>query len=129
MRIISLLCTFVLACCVGCGQSGFTVSGNVAFPDGSPVPRGQVTIHSNTFTAGGPITANGSYTINAPVPAGTYQVTVVASGDQPASTLDIVDVRPVPPLVDTKYGSTETSGLTIEVPGNRSFDLTVTAPQ
>jgi len=129
MRIVSLLCVFVLACCVGCGQSGFTVSGNVAFPDGNPVPRGQVTIHSSTFTAGGHISADGSYAINVPVPAGIYRVTVVASGDQPASTLDIVDVRPVPPLVATRYGSTETSELTVEVTGRTTFDITVTAPQ
>ena len=130
MRIISFLCFFALVCCVGCGQSGFTVGGKVEFPDGSPVPRGQVTINSSTFTAGGPIAADGTYTINARVPAGTYQITVRATGDSPSeASVDIADVKPAPLLVDAKFGSAETSELTVEVKGKTTHNITVTAPQ
>jgi len=119
-----------MACCIGCAQEGFTVGGKVAYPDGSPVTRGQVTLMSNTFTGGGQITADGTYNINVRVPAGTYQVTVRAVADTPSNPMvDVEDAPPVRLLVHSKYNRPETSELAVEVTGRTTFDITVTAPQ
>ena len=132
MRNILLLSLFtLLACTLGCGGDGYTVGGKVTFPDGTAVPRGQVTFYSATFTGGGAIAADGLYTINTRVPAGTYQVTVRASGESPSDpTADITEARPAPPpLVDPKFGNPETSELVFEVKRAATFNIEVTPPQ
>lgn len=132
MRHILFFCLFFVACSIGCGGKGFPVSGKVTLADGKPVIRGQVTLISDSFTAGGDIIADGSYNISIPggVPAGTYKVTVRASGDSPSSAnTDVADVKPVKPLVDPKYNNPETSGLTCEVTKATVFDIKVEAPK
>ncbi|MDR0869238.1 MAG: carboxypeptidase-like regulatory domain-containing protein [Planctomycetaceae bacterium] len=130
MRNILFLCLFFVATCLGCGGKGFNVSGKVTFPDGKPVPRGQVTLFSDTFTAGSGIGADGTYRINMPVPAGTYKVTVRATEDSPSDTkVAPEDVKPPKPLVDVKYNSPEKSGLTVDVKGATTFDITVEPPK
>jgi len=101
----------------------------VTFQDGAPVPRGQVTFISNTFSAGGTIAADGSYSVTVKVPAGTYGVTVVASGDSPSSLVHVENVKPIKPLVDKKFNSPDTSGLVCEVKGKTTFPITVTPPK
>ena len=129
MRSILFFGLFLVVCCAGCGESGFTVGGKVTFPDGSPLTRGEVTLNSSLFTAGGPIAADGTYTINARVPAGTYQVTVRASADRPSSaSMDVENAPPVQSLVHPKYNSAETSGLTVEVKAKTTHNIEVTAP-
>jgi hypothetical protein len=130
MRSILFFGLLLVVCCVGCAQQGFTVGGKVTFEDGTAVPRGEVTLVSSTFTAGGQIAADGTYNINARVPAGTYQIAVRAMGDQPATTsVEIADKPMAKPLVDLKYGSAETSKLSVEVKGKTIHNITVEAPK
>jgi hypothetical protein len=130
MRFPWLFGLFLIACCVGCGDKDCAVSGKVTFKDGSPVPSGQVTLVSSMLNAGGPIASDGTYTITARVPAGTYQVAVRATGDQPATTsVDIAKKTLAKPLVDLKYGRVETSELTVEVKGNTTYNITVEPPK
>jgi len=127
MRVVSLLCLFLLACCVGCGQSGsragYSVGGSIAFPDGTPVNYGEVTLTSRSFTGSGSI-MGGSYGISGRVPAGTYRVSV-----QLAETPDTAGSATQQRLIDPKFNNPETSGLTVEVRERTTFNITVTAPQ
>jgi len=130
MRSILFFGLLLAVCCAGCGGGdGFPVGGKVTFPDGSPLIRGEVTLISSSFTAGGHIVADGTYNINARVPAGIYQVTVRAMADSPADPMrDVADALPVRSLVDPKYNSPETSELTVEIKGRTTHNITVTAP-
>jgi hypothetical protein len=130
MRPIVLFGLFLIACCVGCGGKGFNVGGKVMFADGTPLTRGQVTFMSGTFTSGGAIAADGTYSVNVRVPAGTYKVSVIASGDsQSDPTVDVADVKPAKPLVDPKFNNPETSELVCEVKGPTGFDIKVEPPK
>jgi len=130
MRNILFFCLFLAVCCTGCGGKGFSVAGKVSFADGTPLPHGQVTLTSGTFSAGGSILGDGTYNINVRVPAGTYKVTVRASGESPSDPkADIADVKPAKSLVDTKYNAPETSGLVCEVKGITTFNITVETPK
>jgi hypothetical protein len=129
MRNILFFSLFSLICTLGCGGEGYNVGGKVTFPDGSPVPHGQVTFISDNFSAGGSIIAEGSYSISIRVPAGTYKVGVRASGEPVAAPgADVANMKIVP-LVDPKYGNPETSGLVVEVKGPTTFNIGVERPQ
>ncbi|MDR3109098.1 MAG: carboxypeptidase-like regulatory domain-containing protein [Planctomycetaceae bacterium] len=129
MRTVLFLCLFCVAACVGCGSKGFRVDGKVTLSDGKPVARGQITFTSDTFSAGGETIADGTYTIHN-IPAGTYRVTVKASGEsQSDPKVDVADVKPAKPVVDKKYNDPATSGLTCEVKGSTSYDITVEPPK
>ena len=129
MRSILFFGLLFLACCAGCGPNGFAVGGKVAFPDGSPLTCGQVTLNSSSFTASGQIAVDGTYTINTPVPAGTYQVSVRAMASAASDpNVDVENAPPVKSLVNPKYNSAETSGLTVEVKAKTTHDIEVTAP-
>ena len=114
MRNILFFSLFSLACTLGCGGEGFNVSGKVTFSDGKPLTQGQVTLTSGRFTGSGEIISEGTYTISARVPAGTYKVAVQASDT---------------PLIDSKYSDPETSGLVCEVKGPTMFNIEVKLPE
>jgi len=92
--------------------------------------------------ASGRIQPNGSYklsstTENDGVPPGKYGVKIVGTYDTshmppiPADTLPPIPSADAPqpiPLIDAKFERTETSGLTCEVKGRTTFDITVTKP-
>ena len=130
MRPILFFGLFLIVCCIGCGgKGGFSVGGKVEFPDGKPLTRGQVTLTSGSFTGGGAIIADGTYNVNVRVPAGTYKVSVIASGESPSdSSVDVGDAKPAPSLVDPKFNNPETSELVCEVKGATVFNIKVTAP-
>jgi len=125
MRHILLFCLFVTVCCLGCRQEGFNVGGKVTYPDGKPVTRGKVTMTSGKFTANGDIIADGTYSISARVPTGTYKVSVQAfeytQSGMAANTTE-------KSFLDPKYDSPETSNITCEVKGPTSFNITVEKP-
>jgi hypothetical protein len=128
-NIFLFLCLFCVAACIGCGSKGFSVSGTVTLSDGKPVARGQVMLTSGTFTAGGETIADGTYIIR-DVPAGTYKVSVRASGESESNpNVDVEDAKPVKPVVDMKYNNPETSGLTCEVKSATTFDIVVEPPK
>ena len=123
---------------VGCGQ-GVSVTGKVTFSDGQPLTVGEVVFQTDTRMASGRIQPNGSYklsstTENDGVPPGKYGVKIVGSYDTshiPADTLPPMPSANAPqpiPLIDPKFEKTETSGLTCEVKGHTTFDITVTKP-
>lgn len=121
----------------GCGPAPTgTVSGTVTV-GGRPVPNGLITFSSEVGTRDSFSAAvlDGKYTTG-PIPAGPAKVTVIARGANPAEApagKGGGDLAPPPKsaakkvvTVPTKYGATDTSGLTFEVAkgdNTKDFDL------
>jgi hypothetical protein len=118
----------------GCAQSEATVSGRISV-DGAPLALPAEATGTVTFTpvkpgplAQGQIDPSGSYTLSTGseggLPAGNYQVTVVATEMPPLDPNNRAFV-PVPKrLTPPKYGDAQTSGLTWEVkPGANKADF------
>jgi len=135
-----LLLPFVLVGLVfafGCSNK-VSLGGKVTFSDdGSPVPTGNVQFETDKFFAQGEIKSDGTYVVGTDkltdgIPKGTYRVVVFAEetttvetpaqrqGDLPTSTTRRK------PLIDSKYNSGSTSGLTFTVDGKtKKFDFQV----
>ncbi|MDO5553852.1 MAG: carboxypeptidase-like regulatory domain-containing protein [Planctomycetia bacterium] len=131
------------------------VSGHVTFPDGEAVPGGTLYFTSDSFMGRAAVRADGTFDVtslktNDGLPPGTYKVYLVgcyAADDgtvtddsSPARTMkstthkgpngeklsDTVALeKPPTPLVHPRFWSAETTPLTFEVPGEKTFDFTV----
>ena len=118
----------------GCG-SKVSVSGKVAFDDGSPLTTGEVRFETANFVSSGKIQSDGTYRLGTTsdkdgIPKGTYGVTVRAmSAPELKPGVRTEDVPPPKSLVNTKFGSTKTSGLTCDVKGSTTFNITVEPPK
>lgn len=124
----------LLFLCAGCG-SNLAVSGKVVFSDDkAPVPNGIICFDSGTINARGTIQSDGTFRMGSMketdgLPPGTYKVFFIdvqeqtgvikgsgADADEPIYTS----------LIDSKYLSSTTSGLTTEVTSSTkelSFEL------
>ena len=129
-----MLLTFV----VGCGGNP-TVSGRVTFPDGTPLDRGEVIFEGSTSTALGIIQSDGTYTMFSGelrgVPRGTYAVSI---GGFRAEYIEHPGDRDNPPRteffplvipVHERFLHPSTSGLTVDVTGRTTFNITVERPE
>ena len=133
-----ILFTIIVAgfvCVLGCGQ-GVTVQGKVSFPDGTPLTVGEVVFQTETLMASGRIQPDGTYTLVGAkegdgIPPGRYGVRIVNAYDSSNTPpgASPMDALPPIPLIDEKFEKTETSGLTCEVKGAQTFDITVTPPE
>jgi len=117
----------------GCG-SKVSVSGKVTFDDGSPLTTGEVRFEMADFVSSGRIQSDGTYRLGTisdkdGIPKGTYGVTVRAmdsSGMTPGMAPG--DAPPAKSLIAPQFGSVGTSGLTCEVKGTTTFNITVQKP-
>lgn len=137
----------LLSVILGCG-SNVKFGGRVTFSDdGSPLTTGMVCFESDSFLARGPLNQDGYYdlgslVLNDGIPKGEYRVYV--SG---AEAVEDVEIKQVPgqaghvtrpsmsgtmagqtftPLIDVKYSSGKTSGLTVNIDGtSKKFDFQV----
>lgn len=137
MKKFCFLSIFVLFVFTGCGGGGVNVSGKVTFEDGTPLTMGEVAFQTASFIATGLIQPDGTYTLGSlkagdGVPKGTYNVTVkaVSSPPVPPGALSDPNYKPAPAkhLIDLKFASQSTSGLTCQVDGKTTFNITVTPP-
>jgi len=130
-----LLLSFVLTGAVfmlGCSDN-LPLGGKVTFSDdGSPVTTGAVFFTTPTFEAQGSIKSDGTYVVGSTgladgLPRGTYQVSI--RGAEDVTTVEGADgsrTERRKALIDAKYQSAETSGLTFTVDGKtRKFDIPV----
>ncbi|WP_437229077.1 carboxypeptidase-like regulatory domain-containing protein [Planctomicrobium sp. SH661] len=112
------LCMMVCGMLVGCGgrrearPSGL-VSGNVTFA-GKPLATGRVNFISEALGAGasGTLNADGSYTLEGPIPVGDYRAYVTFN--IPPSKVGTPEGN-VLKAVPKKYQAMETSGLEFQV--------------
>ena len=128
-----LLSLSVLLIAAGCGRK-VSFGGKVTFSDdGAPLTSGTVFFESPTLAAQGKINTDGTYTVGTDkmadgLPAGTYQVYLVGT--------EHTEIKAMPdgksqseirtPVIDPKYSSAGTSGLSVTVGGGtKKFDIQV----
>ena len=126
----------------GCGDP--KVTGQVTFPDGTPLTKGQVMFQKDGFVASGDISKDGYYSAGKlkdgdGLPPGQYQVYITGASTFGAETnaqQQVADSGRIPSfktpkpmdLIASKYMGPNTSGLTVEVSGNTKFDIKVEPP-
>ena len=125
MKYVFLFFVALLLFLTGCGDP--QVKGTVTFDDGTPLTTGGVMFVDGSYTATGAIKPDGSYvlsslTLGDGVKSGNYKVTVSAQ------TGGGIDEGPVVNLVDVKFADPATSGLTCDVKGATTYNITVTKP-
>ena len=125
MKHVSLFFVTILLILTGCGNP--QVKGTVKFDDGTPLTTGGVAFVSGSYTATGAIKSDGSYVLSESksgdgVKPGNYKVSVSAQ------TGGGSDGEPLVNLVDPKFEDPNTSGLTCEVKGATTYNITVTKP-
>ena len=120
---------------LGCAK-GVEVKGKVAFPDGKPLTVGEVIFQTDTWMASGKIQSDGTYKLssaseNDGIKPGQYGIRIVGAYDSSNTPVGASPDEALPPipLIDAKFEKTETSGLTCDVKGSQTFDITVTAPE
>ncbi len=131
-RKVSLLLMLALCVCIGCSGKQ-PLGGKVTFSDdGTPVTTGSVFLETPTFQSSGSIRADGTYVVGSTglddgIPKGTYKVSI-----RGAESITMVDgpggsqTERRKSLIDPKYQSPSTSGLTFTVDGStRTFDIKV----
>jgi len=134
----TLFACFLLLCALSVGCGGNIVKGKVTFDDGEPLPLGTVQFESNDQIFYGKIHTDGFYTLATDtgkkenVPNGSYRVCIVGAIGEGKKMAPIggVDYNRIIPesLIDKKYTMASTSGLTCDVKGKTTFDITVTKP-
>jgi hypothetical protein len=118
----------------GCGgASGTDIAGTVSFLEGGALPKGVVSINGPAGSYRGSISADGTYVITG-VAEGDYKVTITGAMDGDPAAVNEMNydaegnyIKPevVEPksLISGIYSSSDTSGLTLKVPGE--YDLRV----
>ena len=110
--------TFLVSLTIGC-SGNVSLSGKVTYSDdGSPVPIGTVAFLKDGKIARGRIKEDGTYIVGFEketngLPPGMYEV-FISSADKIIGK-DSEGENIFEPLIDAKYTSSETSGLTLEV--------------
>jgi len=132
---LSALFCFALCAIVGCGGSGYPVTGKVTFPDGTPLTTGRVMFTNGIITAFGDINARGEYRMGLDrarggIPAGYYQIYITDAFTEgnPAFAVTMEDgtvVYPLIPAIDPRFGDPVRSGLSHEVDGRTTLALAV----
>lgn len=121
---LSIIVLFSLLIATGCGQP--KIIGKVVFSDDlSPLPNGTVIFHGDKHIARGYI-ADGNYVLeslkkNDGLPRGQYRISIKETQINigPASLPVYKNV------IDVKYESPATSGLTLDVQKSQTFDIKV----
>ncbi len=128
-----LFCILMLAVTIVCGCSGKKqLGGKVIYSDdGSPVTIGSVFFTTPTFRAQGDIKQDGTYTVGSTglhdgIPPGEYDVYIQGADKSEFKVVNGRELEFRTPLIDTKYQSPDTSGLTFTVDGStKTFDIRV----
>ena len=105
----------------GCGSGNPVVKGTVKYKDGTPVPKGLVSLSNDKNSAYGEIKADGTFTLGSGevddgVIPGSYKV---ALGGEAAGGYG------GPALVTPKFLDAEKSGITIDIKPGESKDLVI----
>lgn len=134
----------LVACCLisGCANGNIPLSGTVTFSDdGSPLTVGTVSFEGGSVRAYGTLDNKGHYVVGTEkerngIPPGVYKIALIGAG----TTGDAMQVKEFGrtidgmatfvPLVDSKFTSAESSGLSISVDkSTKTFDFKVDRPK
>ena len=136
MKSLAGLVLILVGGLAGCGgPGGVTVEGTVSFMDGSPLPRGVVSITGDAGAFQGAIAADGKYKIEN-VASGTYGVAITGAMDgEPDLSMNYdeegnfaeKEAQEPKSLIDAAYGDPTGSGLKLEVPGG-DYNIKVNRP-
>ncbi|MDO5554101.1 MAG: hypothetical protein Q4G68_10105 [Planctomycetia bacterium] len=117
----------------GCGSANVPLTGHVTFEsDGRPLSCGVVCFESGTSFARGEIQGDGSYSLGSKenddgLPKAEYKVYIIGAVE--IASLDENGMPVEKPLINAKFMSADTSGLTCSVDGkNNTFDIVVSGP-
>ena len=137
--------TIIFFTCIavsGCGNGNIPLSGTVTFSDdGSPLTVGTVSFEGNSVRAYGNLDKNGRYVVGTEkerdgIPPGNYKIALIGAGTTGEAmkikefgrTID--GLATFIPLVDTKFTSAESSGLSVTVDkSTKTFDFQVDRPK
>jgi len=133
MKYVFLIMSVVLVCVLGCSNK-VKVSGKVVFEDGTPLTAGTVVFDNGRELAKGAFSEDGTYRLsstanNDGIKPGEYGVYITgAFGFQGSVTMTPGTVPRPDDLIDVKFTSRQTSGLSCMVKGTTVFDIKVTPP-
>ncbi|MDR1491119.1 MAG: hypothetical protein LBT05_00105 [Planctomycetaceae bacterium] len=104
---------------IGCNNGKVGLSGKVTYTDGTPLGIGEVYFQTATYEACGTLKPDGTYDVGSisdkdGLPKGRYNVYIFGAQKPSGKTKDGIDI--MVSLIDEKYLSPETSGLTVDVP-------------
>lgn len=134
-RLLSLrwLMLVIALSLLGCSNDKHQVEGRIHFADGEPVTHGRVVLETpDGKGVWGLIHPDGKFTLGTDamddgVPAGSYRGYLENTETfPPAGSTEVFFPQP---LVHTKYRDPKTSGLSLEVPAVRQWDVTVDRPE
>jgi hypothetical protein len=113
-----------------CNGGKVKLGGKVTFTDGTPLGVGEVYFQTPTYEARGILKPDGTYVVGSisdkdGLPKGKYNVYIFGAQKPSGKTEDGMNVKMVS-LIDEKYLSPETSGITVDIPvSGGKFDITV----
>jgi|GEM_PF-2320581 len=131
MRINVMVCLAGLAAACGCGSSGNSISGTVAYTSGGVLPKGTVAISNDAGSYQGAIGSDGTFVIEN-VKSGKYGVAIYGAlaGESDLSMNYDDKGNYIPPkvvapksLVKDQYSDPSKSGLTLTVPGDYNLKV------
>ena len=151
MRHIFVTFFLAAACCLlflsGCGNQQ-KLGGQVVFSDGEPLKTGTIFFSKSDFLARAHIKQDGSYDVGSfgakdGLPPGTYKVFITGAleaveiqpkSDRPKIVNEMGETEAeqtegFKSLVAQEFTSEETTPLTITVPGERVYNITVERPK
>jgi hypothetical protein len=116
---------FVVLVLTGCGGNE-KLSGRVTFPDGEPLSAGTIYFVNDSCTARAHIRPNGTYDVGSlaqadGLPAGTYKV-YIGGAFEVKNGKEILLIAP-------EFALAAKTPLSITVPGERVYNITVERPQ
>ena len=123
---------FVALLLTGCSDKE-KLSGKVVFSDGQPLTTGTIYFTTGNYTARAHLRADGTYDVGSlsekdGLPPGTYTVYISGALEAVADPKD-PSKESFRPLIASEFASEKTTPLSITVPGERVYNITVERPQ
>jgi hypothetical protein len=116
---------FIVLLLSGCGGQE-KLSGRVAFSDGQPLTTGTIYFTNDNYTARAHLRSDGTYDVGSlsqkdGLPPGTYKVHISGAIEDNAD-------ETIRPLIAAEFASESQTPLSITVPGERVYNITVERP-
>jgi hypothetical protein len=126
MKYFTHILLFLALLLTGCGDKE-KLSGKVVFPDGQPLTTGTISFTNHDYTARAHLRANGTYDVGSlserdGLPAGTYKVHI-------SGAIEVKEDGKEASLIAPEFVSESKTPLSITVPGERVYNITVERPQ